>query len=129
MSSRFLLDTNIVIAIFAEEAVVQQRLTEAEAVFVPSIAIGELYYGAYKSGRVGTNLARLAGFIAKNTILECDILTADYYGRIANLLRQKGTPIPDNDKWIAAIAMQHQLTLVSRDAHFQEVDGLLVERW
>lgn len=129
MSGRFLLDTNIVIAIFAQEAVIQQRLSEAEAVFVPSIAIGELYYGAYKSGRVDANIARLGNFIAENTVLECDTLTADYYGRIANLLRQKGRPIPDNDKWIAAIAMQHQLTLVSRDAHFQEVDGLLVEMW
>jgi predicted nucleic acid-binding protein len=51
-TGRFLLNTNIVIALFAEEAAVQQRLAEANEVFVPSIVLGELYYGARKSVRV-----------------------------------------------------------------------------
>ncbi|GAA6622656.1 PIN domain-containing protein [Scytonema sp. NUACC26] len=59
----------------------------------------------------------------------CDLVTATQYGQIRNLLRQKGRPIPDNDIWIAAVAIQYQLTLISRDAHFQEVEGLWVERW
>lgn len=129
MNGRFLLDTNIVIAIFAEDTLVLLKLEEAEAIFVPSIAIGELYYGAYKSGRVAANLARIQEFIETNTILVCDEVTADYYGQITNMLRKKGRPIPVNDAWIAAVAMQHKLTLVSRDIHFQEIDGLLVERW
>ena len=52
MSGRFLLDTNIVIAIFADEAIVKDNLAQASAVFIPSIVIGGLCYGARKSGRV-----------------------------------------------------------------------------
>ncbi len=52
MSGRVLLDTNIVIALFAKEAVVQQRLAAADEVFTSSIVLGELYYGAHKSSRV-----------------------------------------------------------------------------
>jgi tRNA(fMet)-specific endonuclease VapC len=51
------------------------------------------------------------------------------YGEIKSSLRQKGKPIPDNDIWIAASARQHSLTLVTRDAHFDEIDDLARERW
>jgi len=96
---------------------------------VSSTTIGELYYGAYKSGRVAANLARVEEFIVMTNVLGCDTATAKYYGQIRNSLRSRGRPIPENDIWIAAVAMQHQLTLVSRDIHFQYVDGLLLERW
>lgn len=129
MSGRFLVDTNIVVAFLEREASVQTSFSEAEAIFVPSIVIGELYYGAYKSGRVTANIARVDEFIPRYTILACDGVTGLLYGQIKNLLRQKGRPIPENDIWIAAIAMQYQLALVSRDSDFQYVDGLLVERW
>ena len=128
-TGRFLLDTNIVIALFAREAAVQQRLAEASEVFVPSIVLGELYYGARKSTRVTENLARIDEFVASSAVLPCDTATAQQYGDIKNKLRAKGRPIPENDIWIAAIAMQYQLTLVARDGHFHEVDGLQVEAW
>src|SRR5882672_11279062 len=62
-TGRFLLDTNIVIALFAREAAVQQRLADASEVFVPSIILGELYYGARQSTRITENLARDARFL------------------------------------------------------------------
>ena len=71
-TGRFLLDTNIVIALFAKEAAVQQRLAEASEVFVPSIVLGELYYGARKSTRVTENLARIDEFVASSTVLPSD---------------------------------------------------------
>lgn len=129
MSGRVLLDTNIVIALFAKEVVVEQHLAEAEEVFISSIVLGELYYGAQKSARVETNIARVSTFAAGSAVLVCDTATAQYYGAIKNQLRTKGTLIPENDIWIAAIARQHQLTLVTRDEHFQAVDGLTVEQW
>jgi len=129
MSGRVLLDTNIVIALFAKEAVVQQRLAAADEVFVSSIVLGELYYGAQKSSRVETNIARVSSFATANAILVCDTATAQYYGAIKNHLRAKGHLIPENDIWIAATAKQHQLTLVTRDGHFQAIEGLLVEQW
>lgn len=129
MSGRLLLDTNIVIALFAQDTSVQDHLAASEEVFVPSIVLGELYYGASKSGRVRSNVARIDEFAVSNAVLECNLETARQYGRIKNLLRAKGRPIPENDIWIAAIAQQHQLILVSRDEHFKEVNGLLLEKW
>jgi tRNA(fMet)-specific endonuclease VapC len=129
MSGRVLLDTNIVIALFAKEAVVQQRLAETDEAFISSIVLGELYYGAQKSSRVEANIARVNTFAAANAVLGCDTATAQYYGAIKNHLRARGQPIPENDIWIAATARQHQLTLVTRDGHFQAVEGLVVEQW
>ena len=123
MSGKYLLDTNIVIALFADETSVKDNLAKAEEVFIPSIAIGELCYGARKSARAGENLARIDDFAASNVVLGCDTETARYYGEIKNALRLKGRPVPENDIWIAAIAVQHDLTLVSRDAHFSEIEN------
>ena len=115
-TGRFLLDTNIVIAIFANEASVLQRLGLAGEVFVASIVLGELYYGARKSGRSATNIQRVDTFAASNAVLACDIETAQQYGLIKDALRAKGKPIPENDIWIAALALQYGLTLATRDA-------------
>jgi tRNA(fMet)-specific endonuclease VapC len=129
MNGRFLLDTNIIIALFASEVVVQQHLADAEEVFVPSIVLGELYYGARKSARVEANLTRLDEFSASTAVLACDSITAQHYGEIKNRLRAKGRPLPENDIWIAAIAKQYTLSLVSRDEHFSHIDDLLVDVW
>jgi tRNA(fMet)-specific endonuclease VapC len=129
MSGKFLLDTNIVINLFAQDASVQERLTQAEQVFVPSIVLGELYFGARKSARIEANLAQVDEFAASSAVLACDEVTAQEYGRIKNLLRQKGRPIPENDIWIAAVALQHGLILTSRDGHFNEIEGLTIEAW
>lgn len=129
MSGRFLLDTNIVIALFADEAIVKDNLVQASEVFIPSIVIGELCYGARKSGRVGANLARIDELVAGSTILVCDAGTAQQYSQVKNNSRLKGRPLPENDVWIAAIALQHDLILVTRDAHFQEVESLQTVAW
>jgi tRNA(fMet)-specific endonuclease VapC len=122
-TGRFL-DTNIVIELFAREAAIQQRLAEVSEVFVPNVVIGELYYGARKSTRVTENLARNDEFVASSTVLPCSTATAQQYGDIKNTLCAKGRPIPENDIWSAEIAMHNQLTLVARDGHFHEVEGL-----
>jgi tRNA(fMet)-specific endonuclease VapC len=129
MNGKYLLDTNIVIAIFADEAVVRQKLAEAAEVFVPSIVLGELYYGAQKSARSASNVTRVDELAANNTVLVCDTETARHYGQIKSELRAKGRPIPENDLWIAAVAKQYQLTLVTRDGHFDNVDRLLTAMW
>jgi tRNA(fMet)-specific endonuclease VapC len=129
MNGRFLLDTNIVIAVFAKDGAVEAGLSKATEIFIPSVVLGELYYGAYKSTRVTENLAKINEFAANNSILACDTRTAQEYGGIKNVLRAKGRPIPENDIWIAAIAKQNGLTLITRDAHFGEVGGLMVEAW
>jgi tRNA(fMet)-specific endonuclease VapC len=129
MNGKVLLDTNIVIALFANEATVKTSLEQAHEVYVPSIVVGELCFGARKSGRIRDNLARIDEFVANNVVLECNTESARRYGEIKNALREKGRPIPENDIWIAAIALQHDLTLATRDMHFNEVEDLRIESW
>jgi len=129
MSGRFLLDTSIVIALFAEDTSVEEHLKEAEEVFIPSIVLGELYFGVRKSGRIRQNLRRIDELAISSAVLACDLGTAREYGEIKGALQEKGRPIPENDIWIAAIARQHGLTLVTRDEHFKEVEHLNIEVW
>jgi tRNA(fMet)-specific endonuclease VapC len=129
MSGRYLLDTNIIIALFADEETVKRNLAEADEVFISSITIGELCYGARKSGRTQKNLERIDELITNSAVLGCDADTSRLYGEVKNQLRLKGRPLPENDIWIAAIALQYSLTLVTRDAHFQEVENLQTITW
>ncbi|MHB8482466.1 MAG: PIN domain-containing protein [Nitrospiria bacterium] len=129
MSGRYLLDTNIIIALFSEDQKIHQNIANASEIFIPSIAIGELYFGAFKSVRMKENHARIDEFTQNSAVLSCDIETAKKYGNIKNRLKEKGRPIPENDLWIAAIAQQYGLTLVSRDTHFDNVEDLQVEVW
>ncbi|OGW62329.1 MAG: twitching motility protein PilT [Nitrospirae bacterium RBG_16_64_22] len=129
MNGRYLLDTNVVIAIFAEEQAVLQRLAEATEVFVPAAVLGELYYGARKSKLVEENITRIDEFASAAAVLGCDTATAKQYGWIKNDLRAKGCPIPENDIWIAAVARQYGLDVVSRDDHFRDIANLGVEVW
>lgn len=129
MNGRVLLDTPIVIALFANESTIREHLALASEVFVSTIVLGELYYGARKSARVDANLARIDEFSSSTTVLACENETAKKYGQIKQSLKVKGKPIPENDIWIAAVAMQYGLILVSRDNHFQEIDGLRFEKW
>ncbi|MCY3728466.1 MAG: type II toxin-antitoxin system VapC family toxin [Nitrospira sp.] len=129
MSGSVLLDTNIIIGILAKDEAILSRLTETEAVFLPSIALGELYFGAFKSAHPNDNAERIDRLADSTAILYCDGTTALHYGRIKTTLRARGRPIPENDIWIAAIAQQHGLTVVSRDLHFREIENLSVEEW
>lgn len=124
-----LLDTNAVIALFATDPGIGAHLSNKVDILVPIIAVGELFYGAEKSARATANRARVRDFITRRRVLLCDVETSGYYGQIKRALRLKGRPIPDNDIWIAAIALQHGLILVTRDSHFQEVDNLQIEGW
>lgn len=129
MNGRFLLDTNVIIALFAKDPVVHEHLSNAEVMFVPCVARGELYFGAYKSLRIEENLARIDEFALNNTVLACNTETAKRYGEIKSHLKEKGQLIPENDIWIAAIAQQYALTLITKDEHFEMVESLEVESW
>jgi tRNA(fMet)-specific endonuclease VapC len=129
MSGRYLLDTNIIIDLLANEDEVKTKLAGAEEAFVSSITIGELFYGAEKSTRPAENVRSIEDFAAIITVLGCDTNTARRYGQIKNVLRAKGRPVPENDLWIAAVARQHDLILVTRDKHFNEIEGLSIACW
>lgn len=129
MGGEFLLDTSVAIAFINRDASVLEKVNEAAVIAVPSVVLGELYYGAEKSGRVRYNLDRIEEFSVGHVILSCDEGTARQYGVVKRALQIRGRPIPENDIWIAATAIQHGLTLVTRDAHFREVDGLALAEW
>ena len=129
MNGKTLLDTNAVIAVFGNDSAVLAIVSRAAKCFLPSIVLGELYYGAQHSAKVAENVATLEAFRDTMALLPCDEDTAVEYGRIKTELRRKGRPIPENDIWIAAIAAQYQLELLSNDEHFDDVHGLNRKSW
>lgn len=129
MNGKYLLDTNIVIALFANEERVMQHIAQADAVFISSITLGELNFGARKSFHAVKNLKRLDEFARSVPIFNCDEITAGFYGEVKESLRLTGHPIPENDIWIAAISLQNNLILATRDAHFQFVNTLRLANW
>ncbi len=129
MSGRYLLDTNIIIGIFQGDTVIQKHLHWAGEVLIPSIALGELYYGALKSERHNENIKIIRDFSSDFPVMPCDSITALFYGEIKRELKNKGKLIPENDVWIAAVAKQHSLILASRDKHFNDISNLKTESW
>lgn len=126
---KLLLDTSIIIGLFANDAVIVGNLNEENELFIPSIVIGELFYGAELSQRRENNIHKIESFSKSCSILVCEMKTAKYYGQIKSALKSKGTPIPENDIWIAALAMQHKLSVVTRDRHFNLIEGLNITFW
>jgi tRNA(fMet)-specific endonuclease VapC len=129
MNGSYLLDTNIVIGLFANSPEIVEKFSQTDQIYVPCIVIGELCYGAEKSRRPEENIERVDDFERSNIILKCDGNTAKYYGAVKDRLRKKGRPIPENDIWIAATALQYNLILITRDEHFREVENLKTEKW
>ncbi len=126
---KYLLDTNIIIGLFAGDQNILLNIEKSKEIFVPSIVLGELFYGAELSAKKTENLARLEKFAKACNVLSIDLGTAKSYGTIKSKLKTKGQPIPENDVWIAAIAHQHKLCLATRDAHFGFVEFVTVEKW
>lgn len=124
-----LLDTNVVIALFAGDPAATNKLQQQSELYLCVPVVAELLYGVMASARVTANLARLKGFTQAVAVLPCDEQTAQSYAELRVQLRNKGKPIPVNDLWIAAIARQHGLTILSRDTHFAVLDGVKVEPW
>jgi len=75
------------------------------------------------------NTKRIDDLAASSAVLGCNLDTAREYGRIKGRLKQKGTPIPENDTWISALANQQNLILVTRDKHFSKIEGLDIQIW
>ena len=93
-------------------------------ILISSIVLGELYIGINRVANRAKHLKRLNDFLKLTTILNVDGETAAIYGAIIADLYKLGKPIPTNDVWIAAIAIQYNLTLLTADRHFEEIDNL-----
>jgi predicted nucleic acid-binding protein len=109
-----------------------QQLAEeartAEAVGLPMIVLGELWFGFMNGNKLRQSAATLERFLAipRVRVLELDRQTTRVFGEIATVLRQAGIAIQQNDIWIAALCKQHGFVLATRNRGFQRVLGLEV---
>ena len=101
----------------------QQEILYADEVHLSVTVLGELYYGFACGDRQGRNLRDLESFLAA-PVVHVDLVNpaiAEYYGDLKKYLRRQGTPIPDNDVWIAAASIQQGCTLLTSDKHFERL--------
>ena len=117
---RLALDTNRYTDLCRGETSVVKMVESAEEVWLPFIVVGELRAGFAVGTQGPRNEAVLRRFLMKPgvAILYADEQTTHHYANVYRQLRKQGTPIPTNDMWIAALALQHSLVLFARDAHF-----------
>lgn len=127
---RILIDTNCYSEIDDGDPDTIARVQSATEVWVPLIVLGELYAGFELGMQKERNEKQLEDFLSQPSVdvLYPDDETARDYGRVFQQLRRQGTPIPTNDIWIAALALQHGLVLDSSDRHFMYVPGLMLLR-
>ena len=123
---RVVLDTNAYTAFLAGKDAVLDVLASAECVYMSVFVIGELMAGFRGGSRMTQNCEKLDAFLSKPTVavLDASRETADVFGQIKNDLKTAGSPIPINDVWIAAHAMETGSVLVTYDAHFRKVPGI-----
>jgi tRNA(fMet)-specific endonuclease VapC len=123
---KLLLDTNRLSDALAQVGEVIDRLETAEAIHVPVIALGEIRSGFARGRRPAENEARLQWFLSQDGVitLGVDAPVSHRYADMHRALRARGSPIPTNDLWIAAMAIEFGLIVYTRDAHFASVPGL-----
>ena len=124
-----ILDTNALSAFADDDAAVVAQVGTADELYVPVIVLGEYRFGIAASRHRSEYEAWLTRGRAFWRILPVGEETTAHYAAIRQELKKAGTPIPANDTWIAALARQHHLPVVSRDAHFDEVEGLTRLGW
>jgi predicted nucleic acid-binding protein len=123
---KLLLDTNRYTDFVRGEPSVVQAIQAATKIFIPFITLAELRAGFVCGTRARENEATLIRVLQRDTVsvLYPDGDTTHHYAAVYLQLRRQGTPVPTNDLWIAALAIQHELVLFSRDSHFQHVPQL-----
>jgi len=124
-----LLDTNCYSAYLAGDERVLSALAEAEVVYMSIFVLGELFAGFRGGTKVQQNRGYLKRFLAKSSvkILSATLETAEIFGDLKDKLKRSGSPLPINDVWIAAHALETGSVLITYDSHFQKITGL--RRW
>lgn len=104
-------------------------MAEEPSVLLPVIVTGEYRYGLLSSRERVEREARFKGFCRACSLLSVDEETAGHYAAVRHRLRLAGTPIPENDIWIAALCLQHGQRILSNDRHFDLVQGVTRIGW
>jgi tRNA(fMet)-specific endonuclease VapC len=124
-----ILDTNALSAFVDGEPSVAERLLTEQIAAIPVIVLGEFRYGLAGSRHRAAYEEWLDENLREFEVLAVTETTAITYAGIRVSLRKRGHPIPANDCWIAALAIEHRLSVLSRDAHFDAVPGLRRVAW
>src|SRR5215471_17872700 len=127
MALRVALDTNRLTDLLRGDAALAEWLGACEEVWIPLMVLAEMKAGFYGGSQPSRNESLLRGFLAKATV---EVLlpgreTSEHYARLFVQLKRAGTPVPDNDLWIAALALEHDLVLITRDRHFDCIPQLV----
>jgi len=125
---RILLDTDAYSAFKKGDPAAVEIIRAVETVGFSTVVLSELLSGFAAGGRAARDRAELAELLdsPRVSVFDVDATTAEYYAHIHSGLRHKGKPIPTNDPWIAAAAVQHGLAVFSYDRRFRYVDGLII---
>jgi tRNA(fMet)-specific endonuclease VapC len=123
-------DTNAVSAFADADAGVMQRLQQlSTTISLPVVVLGEYRYGLKSSRQRSAREKWLDDLEANCPVLDITSETSRMYAEIRHELRLAGQPIPENDIWIAALARQHGLPVLSQDTHFDQVSGVRRVGW
>ena len=127
--SRLLIDTSAYSAYFVGNERVVQEIQSASKLIISPIMLGELQSGFLTGTRYAANQERLRSFLSSPRVeyLTVDKDTSTFYATISAGLKRKGKPIPLNDVWIAASAMQHGLIILTLDSHFRYIDQVIAK--
>ena len=128
----YLLDTDILIYNFKGYECIRDKLREhiSEPICLSVISLMELYYGAYKSDKIESNLAKIKTLESSLTIIRIGEEVVELFGMLKSKLESKGKTLDDFDLIIASSALTHNLTLVTNNTrHFRRIDGLRLENW
>jgi tRNA(fMet)-specific endonuclease VapC len=123
------LDTSVAIAHLRGVGSVTENFRKFENLYLPMVALGELLCGLHRSSRPAENSAGLRHWLETLTLISLTEKTAESYAEIKAGLFKAGTPIPENDIWIAAHAKELNVPLAARDEHFQRISGLTILDW
>ncbi|MDP3236526.1 MAG: type II toxin-antitoxin system VapC family toxin [Myxococcales bacterium] len=123
---RLAIDTNAYRLMMDADAEAVRLVRSAERLFLPVPVLAELRFGFLNGTRGRENEATLIRFLDRPRVevLRCDEETTVRYAELKMQLKKQGTPIPINDVWIAALALQHQATLFTRDSDFERIPQL-----
>lgn len=124
-----ILDTNALSAFVDGEPSVGERLLTEPRAAIPVIVLGEFRYGIAGSRHRAAYEAWLDEHLPEFEVLAVTETTARTYASLRVSLRKRGRPVPANDCWIAALAIEHRLSVLSRDTHFDAVPGLRRVAW
>lgn len=127
--NKVMLDTSAYSAFLRGNEEVGQAMREADEIFLNPVVLGELLAGFVMGGKEKKNRDILKEFIASPRVktVALDEETSERYAAIIAYLYEQGTPIPTNDLWIAATAMQYGLKLITTDSHYRRVPQIIVE--